>query len=405
MDEIRDHRCAGRNKEAYILAKTKLFDLMKRIGDQYVLRKQDMDLARELIYELTIVSYYVNKSDGLQFYDIMWLNFGTKFTTNLKFYLEPLKYTKMFRLGDKIKIDNINQANVPRFPCNPSIVNFGTGFLVNLRLVNTVYMNGKFLCFPSDSFIRSDNILLHLDGQFNIISQHKLIDFSEKFNQRERNYRAQYQGMEDCRLFWNKDGILSFSCCVGDTPSAMLTQALGRVPNVNRNLTEITENELKVELELMPSPINKDSEKNWLHLNDTTMLYGYNPLMYYDIHTHGISLIKNFDVTLLDHRGSAGVLFLPQGQLSIVHSHIENGDTGRIYLFRFVLINEDKLQLSRWFYLKEPGVEFVTGLCQSNNDIIISFGFRDHEDWFIIMPLNDVIGMLIDPLKVYIVPL
>ena len=92
-------------------------------------------------------------------------------------------------------------------------------------------------------------------------------------------------------------------------------------------------------------------------------------------------------------RGSAGPLPLPDtqggGRLVIVHS--VSVHERRVYLHRFLRLDDDWriTEVSRPFYFRHLGTEFVCGACLAHggDDLLMTLGVEDREAWVCRVPL------------------
>ena len=396
MELYYQYRDSRQYSKAYELLTKKIEEILKPCQGGNWVTQNNKDTLKNLYQEMTIISYYITKEEGLGYYDKIWLGYGDKMTANMDFYLEKLATIDSFKIGQGIiyPMEGCREIDLPRHSSNPSILNWDTGYLVNVRYVNTIYRYGKFEFFPTDGFIRTQNVLLHVDSNFKILSQHTYVEVLP----RAKDHQAQIKGLEDCRLFWFEDGCLGFLCSIPDNLDRQIKIGRGRIPSVKKSMSDITENQLGVELEIIESPIGKNAEKNWLICQDK-IIYQHHPFTLGEINNGQLKItnIISLPYTLIDHRGSAYPIKFGNGWLGIVHSHYNRAVDYRVYMHRFVWYDETLLpvKLSKWWYLNEKESEFVMSMCDRDTEVFISFG-TDIEAWITKISKRVIEDMLTD---------
>lgn len=400
MEIVRDYRYKGDNLKAYELGLKEYEPRRIKMPNGWLIRKEDINLFKELYVEFTIVMWYIGKKEEAKYYyDESWLVFGHKFTTNMAFYIDKLNVQNMIRLGDKIKKPHINDilTNPECYPCNPSIVNYKDGYIISLRLVNYNNIEGYYHYHQPDNTIRTKNMLIIVNSNFEILKTFLCL---EKFNQRPVNYTTPWQGLEDMRLYWTNEKYLGFSGSSGDTDTYQIKMSIGKFEKISLDQDYPDDEIIYYDLKLINSPTGNNVEKNWVYWNNNTFIYSYYPFLLYNIDTSSFQHIDTH-LKLIDFRGSTAPIPYNSGQLIIVHSHFDGGFVkGRTYIHRFLWFDTDnKIQkLSWWFFFRDQGVEFATGLVLSHDQqsLIISFGFHDNEDWFASIPISTVSSLLFD---------
>ena len=370
MDPIETYRLAGENQKAYDLAKVEY----ERLKDNPSAKER----LHKLVYELTIVSYYINKKHECgEYYDRLWLYHGIKFTKNLQFYLEPLPMISKFRLS------NNNIQNY--YPCNPSLLPDGDNYWTSIRWVNYIQIDGIYHFPHSTPKIHSILTLFYINKDFQVQALYRV----EEDDSRLKNPNSQISGMEDARLFWN-DNHLAFSCTVADIVDGRIGIAIGQIAEIKRGQPLPVDRNIKVKLRVCESPGKRGCEKNWLRWQDDTFLYDVSIGQLLNINTNHVNTIDH--KVLVDHRGGAGPLPFDDGQLVLVHSHLDQGFVkGRTYIHRFLWYRDKLEKYSRWFYFNNQGVEFAIGMIYKDKDhIIIGYGVDDREDWFGIISVEEI---------------
>ena len=284
---------------------------------------------------------------------------------------------------------------------NPSILNDNGQILVNLRNVNYALYHSENnvnehhwgpLCYlhPENNWIlHTYNILCKLDDQL-YIKEYTKIDTSTL----DVEPKWEFVGLEDARLVrWNN--TLYLSGVRRDTT----THGEGRI-----EISEIIYNNSKaseVSRQRIPAPPPNNSycEKNWMPILDLPYQYvkwtnptevvKYNP----DDKTCTTTTLTNYtDYQAGDLRGGSQVLRIKDYYIAIVHEvnlfHSEAGRKNAIYYHRFVLWDKDfnLIKVSDRFNFMGAKVEFCCGMCEFNDNYLITFGFQDNASFLLSMP-------------------
>jgi len=280
---------------------------------------------------------------------------------------------------------------------NPSIYNDNGRIIANLRNINyTLYHSEKkkfehhwgplVYIHPEDDLrLRTWNIVCELDENMNIKWYHH-IDTS-KHPDKEL---WEFVGLEDARLVrW--DGKL-YACGVRRDLDTIGT---GRMELCE---IEITENGVKeLNQNRIPVPGHTGDagsycEKNWMPILD--MPYHFvkwtngTEVVKYNIETQTTDqvLVKNWrDLGCIDLRGGSQVIpmgeeyrFCLNHETYLFRSPADRKDG--TYRHRFIVWdkNWDIAKVSKQFAFLNAEVEFAVGMCEYNDDYLITFGFQDN---------------------------
>lgn len=400
----------------------------------------------EIVRYLTILIYYVPelRDQGLYLSDWYIMNKSIKkdkslVVKNMKFYVNKLENIESISFNyTNLLIDNPKIKGSKYNPCNPSIIKIDDGYLVNIRFVN--FDQEKAIKYDSneiDNQIRTRNILVKYDKDFNMISQNEIIDKSWK--SKLDKSKVYVHGMEDILLFKRNDGIYFTFTSLDIEPYNTPMQNIAKLPDYPVDgYYEITD------IKLFESPKGKSVvEKNWLpisyNINNNkytsigtstststgtynkslyanTIIYHHEPLtlITYDISDSSLRKITpkitkettNDNIDYSRFRGSAPPIKLPDeslfdtGWLSIIHEVIFDDNNARTYIHKFVHYDKDFNSIedtSLPFYFDHLGIEFCRSMCYShdekNSRLILSVGIEDKEPKLYSIDINDIVKL------------
>jgi len=276
---------------------------------------------------------------------------------------------------------------------NPSIYNDGGKIFVNLRNINyTLYHAEKkkyenqwgplvYIHPENDMHLRTWNYMCELDENMRISKYHQ-IDTS-KFPDKQL---WEFVGLEDCRIVrW--DGKL-YVCGV--------RRDLDTIGTGRMELSEIivSDNGVKEIFQFrIPTPANRESycEKNWMPIID--MPYHFvkwtngTEVVKVDIENNVCEtvVLQNWrDIGCSDLRGGSQVIPFGPYRMCLVHeTNLFNSEAGRkdaTYRHRFVVWDSDWniIKVSKLFSFMNAEIEFAVGMCEFDNDLLITFGYQDN---------------------------
>ena len=320
---------------------------------------------------MSIISYYCqDRVSGLEScqqiidgYDHSW-HVRNQSLGNLRWYLDKIPSTK----STQIIYDKVPNGY---YQSSSSIIPDGDGFLMNIRLINyQINKKGSYLINDPKNVVRTKNVLVNLDSNFNITSSKNLIDNSGVHVHTDGLIR----GMEDIRLISGDPNY--FFCTRADI-------ANNRTPRVcfGRYTPEGSVNKLihlKYNSEI-------SCEKNWLPFfvgNDLYFIYQIKPfkLCKLDPETGQIDGMTSFNPSFQnidDFRGSAPSIYYKGGWLFTIHQvHISQP---RVYYHRLVWINKEFMDMkySRIFYFEKVGIEFNLSICHGGRELLLVYSVND----------------------------
>lgn len=285
---------------------------------------------------------------------------------------------------------------------NPSIYNDNGKILVNLRNINyTLYHAEKnkyenqwgplvYIHPENDMHLRTWNYMCELDENMRI-KLHSKIDTSQ-FPDKEL---WEFVGLEDARIVrWN--GKLYLTGVRRDLD----TKGTGRM-----ELSEIerTESGIK-EIAQYRIPIPGDDSleycnKNWMPILDMPFHYvkwtNGTSIVKYNIDTNVTEqvVLKDWkDLGCADLRGGSQVIPFGEYRMSLNHeTFLYQSEAGRkdgTYRHRFVVWDKDWniVKVSPQFSFMEAKIEFSIGLCEHQNDYLITFGYQDNAAYLLRVP-------------------
>lgn len=288
---------------------------------------------------------------------------------------------------------------------NPSILIDNGKIIVNIRHVNYTFFHSEKKLFQhpwgpltylhpeNDIHLRTDNYYCELSKDFEIIRFNKIN--TSKFDTYEPMW--DFVGLEDARLMrWN--GKLYITGVRRDTTTnGQGRMELSEIVVSNNAVTEISRFRI-------PPPKDMDSycEKNWMPILD--MPYHYikwtNPTELVSIdpvtQTSKTEFLGNQIWLPRDIRGGSQVMAFNEHYIALTHEvDLFKSEVGRkdaVYRHRFIVWdkNWNIVKHTDDFSIMDAHVEFSIGMCQYNNDILITFGFQDNAAYLLRMPVKEL---------------
>ena len=284
-------------------------------------------------------------------------------------------------------------------PCNPSICKIKNGYIVLCRTLNyELYIDGNRIEYNKCSPIKTKNIAVFYDKDFNKVKQTPIMDYVPV------NYFKQI-GPEDCRIFkWN-DEYWFVGTTYDTSMYGEMRALLGSLKNVEDG--DIIEFDKLISL---ASPGQAIHEKNWLPwiMNDKLlMVYSYDPFTILEVEKNGsykIIINQNQAFNLSQFRGSAAPIPFKDGYLLMVHEVISPRiwpfTTDMRYYHRFIYLDSElKInKISNCLTFKNEIIEYVCGMTldHSKQKIILGLGVWDREAYLGFMDAEYVWSLLND---------
>ena len=353
-----------------------------------------------VLYELTICCWYAGKvvegrlaCDRLLFDRSVDGGIKGQVHVNSRWYLEPLLVEDSFRVPVVCPLltdGGPTTSSETWRPLNPGIFRIGDQVVVNCRCVNYNQAGTSYTSLHSDGKIRTRNFLIYCDREWKATRQIEVQDHLEI-----PRYPKWIEGYEDCRFCVLPTGELVFSSVTFHlTPEYLAQIAVGRV-GADGELTSI---------QRIRGPVPGRCEKNWLpfvYRDELCFIYLYDPFVVLKPLPTGscdVVHVQPSPVDLSRFRGSAAPIEFDGGLLLIIHEVIFAANSERTYVHRFVwldLAQTPSIQkISHAWYLREPGIEFCSGMMRVGEDIYVSAGLKDREAWIFRVAVGTVRGML-----------
>lgn len=295
---------------------------------------------------------------------------------------------------------------------NPSIFNDGGKLKVVIRHVNYTFYHSENKLFlhpwgpltylhpENDQHLRTENYYGELDNAIDLnLNRVTKIDmsFGDTYEP-----KWEFVGLEDARLVrW--DGKLFITGVRRDTT----TNGQGRM---ELSEIQVTPDSVKeVSRFRIPTPIDPKSycEKNWMPILDKPYHFikwcGPTEIVRAIPETQGceqVLLGKNHADLRRDLRGGTQAIKIGNHYMAITHEvDLFKSDVGRkdaVYHHRWVMWDENWniVKYSREFFFLDAQVEFAIGMCQSNDDVIITFGFQDNAAYVLRCPISTVMNFI-----------
>ena len=295
---------------------------------------------------------------------------------------------------------------------NPSIVNDNGVLRVVIRHVNYTFYHSEHKLFlhpwgpltylhpENDQHLRTENYYGELDNAVDLnLGRVTKIDmsFGDTYEP-----KWDFVGLEDARIVrW--DGKLFITGVRRDTT----TNGQGRM---ELSEIQVTDDSVKeVSRFRIPTPIDPKSycEKNWMPIIDKPFHYikwcGPTEIVKAIPETQSceqVLLAENHPSIRRDLRGGTQAIKIGNHYVAITHEvDLFKSDVGRkdaVYHHRWIMWDENWniVKHSKEFFFLDAQVEFAIGMCQSNDDVIITFGFQDNAAYVLRCPISTIMNFI-----------
>lgn len=320
-------------------------------------------------YYKVILEYYSDRNSSIRMYDNLFLKSGLFTCEGYFFSHRVIPFEKQ-----EIKLPEYISSNPIWCPLNPSIINTGDKYILNVRVSNyRILPGGTYLSLDQDKVIRTRNIVRELDYKFKVIDEYELHQPPEY----QRNDKFGIKGLEDIRLFMYNDD-LHFTSATYDTHKLNVQRVvLGKVRD--KKIVNI------INLDIPGQ--KRTTEKNWLpYVNDDKLLmvYSCQPFITLDctnprnIKLHSMNRCDG-GYDLRQFRGSCPPIKYKDGYLFMIHQVYTKRDNSKVYVQRLVYEVNDKIRsFSHQFYFEQHEIEFCSGMCcDEEGDFVFTFGVND----------------------------
>lgn len=259
----------------------------------------------------------------------------------------------------------------PYLPLNPSVWIDGDERRVFVRTVNYRTDPGDFVIHDPNWVIRTQNYDLHMSSDWRILDAPAVIDRSPG----PPLHGYPVRGFEDGRIFKHR-GRWWFIAAVRDRHPTGLCEIA---------LCELRDGDV-VSTRLLRGPWSNLHQKNWVPVVEGDRLrfvYGADPTVILECDVDSSELVELSSRPpglALDHvRGGSQAVRTDQGWLYVAHEAVVFSDFNRVYLHRFVALDDDLriTGISDPFYFALRTIEFVAGLARDGDRLVASFGIDD----------------------------
>lgn len=274
-------------------------------------------------------------------------------------------------------VKNVIGKEYTFYACNPTIVEFEDGYLVNIRWVNYSY--------HEDGRCNLQHIIyVNLNSRYKI--DKNFIQTSE-----EEFLQEDYQkipicgsfGLEDFRIF-KVDQDYYYTATGHDTTRNILA--------VSSGIYDMDTYKVPIQIivpsfyDAYKSPLQ---EKNWaycMYQNKMAFVYEWYPLKITEIdyETNQLNLIltKPMPSFFENARGSSSGYTIGNEIWFVVHNRrrwVKNGELYSYYEDSFVVfdLNMNLKRYSEWFKLGNKRIQFCTGIVVRDKEIILSYSLLD----------------------------
>ena len=326
---------------------------------------------KEFHYYLMFKSYPNDLIQGYKSCDYLINNFNTPCASyNLIFYTSPLK----IKWKKEIKIKNEIENFVPSSSC---MLKYENNYYCIQRCVNYIIdkENGSYIFRGNFKTIKTENIMLTLDNNLNIINEN-IIKYDKP------PFKNNIEGYEDVRFFNDINNFIATSLQHHNRGYPTIISGNIENPKENPKFSNIKN-----------WCINYCCEKNWIPIpkfscpnyqKENVCIYKIHPLELVNIDTGFIHkqnnlkpLIKNQELT---HRlrGSSIIIEWNNGFLMIVHQVGMKHNGKRIYYHRWLWIDKNwkYFKLSPTFNFEKEDIEYTLSICNYDNDKTSGFATK-----------------------------
>ena len=344
------------------------------------------------LYEISILAYYLGKhTSGKNACNVLLLsNWGdvkiTNVQKNVVFYTE----TPPDLTHEKINFE-IEGYNA----CNPSLLVYENKLLLNIRAVNYILTNGRYITIKD---AQKSN-----DPQYNDV----YTDFNEHNPVQTRNFRRWYN--EDDLTEITQEHMLPFhpTVCIGfEDMRLFLFDNEPWVISTTRHTNTEARNEMVIGNSKFMHILENLSfcEKNWSFIQtdeDLCFIYSWQPftVLYYktsDVRDASLQKLKHYkkstrtyDLNLKDFRLSSCAIKTDTGYLIAVHVVYSHHDVSRNYIHRIVHLDADMniTHITKLFKLSNDVIDYISSIAIFEDNFYFAWGKHDKEAYLSRIPL------------------
>jgi hypothetical protein len=339
-----------------------------------------------LDYEYTVLQFYVNplRIEGcrasmrymLKDQSIPLLD---NVLSNMEFYIEDLKNATN---PEDLKTP---QSIGPYRPSSVSVTRYQGSLITNVRYVNYhTSEQGTYTARDPENIVRTQNLCLRND-QWNKIFPST--DSNTEFIKEDPSvptYLTNVMGLEDVRIFNDGSGIIFTAATKSLTNDGKIHMAYGTYDLATNSMTNV---------QVIPSPMGAECEKNWLFVPGNKIIYRWYPFQAGILENGKLNLTTVHQVPpyFKQLRGSAnGILY---NNKIVCLTHVVKYATPRKYYHHLVTLDPTTLKplsISMPFYFKTHGIEYCLGIDIENDDITFYYSTFDSSPRTMKVPYNKI---------------
>jgi glycosyltransferase involved in cell wall biosynthesis len=392
-------RKIGNNADCYMYAKRALRIPYPRSNNYRIARDAYISSCE---WEISVSAYYDNdtRDEGRRISEQLLVKKDVPADTlnqvrwNLQFYLTELKPTNFVTLDcERIPLE---KGCGYYYQCNPCIVRYRDGYLVNVRHVNFTFYAKRYFAIGTD-VVNTHNTLLRLSSDFKVISSVRLQDVIGG------DVPSKVRGHEDVRLI---EGL-----CTDDR--VWFTSTLRYTHDAPQQVlceVDLTTGKFLRKVLLNRGDATK-TEKNWSVLptsmvddklpSTISYIYNHNPMEIdkFDLVTGKLlsSQVHTLPFVPKEYRGSCAPIKVRSRWIGMVHEVIMI-DNYRNYIHRWVEYDEvfALKRFSNSFNFLIRGFEYVNGMCLSHDSehIVLGLGINDNQACLCLVQVDTVLESL-----------
>jgi len=315
--------------------------------------------------EISILAFYVDKEyDVSKHFKKILVNHPSNFynyINNLHWYKKSINEF----LIEKHDLNNLTNISPNFHVSSPSIVKEvdSPNYLLNLRTVSYRIENGQYLPDKETGTIRTQNIFIKLDKNFQKLVEHRF-DIPEP--------KRLVNGLEDIRIFYDEKNDLKF---IGN--EALFEDKVKMVYG-DYNLNKDT-----LDFEILESPYGLQTEKNWspfTYEGKNKILYNWSPFTIAEIVDGKLEVRKFIEKSIPYTRGGSpgfeydGIIYF------LVHFVGYGENNKREYYHSIIKIDATTLEYidhSILFTFDNEMIEYGIGLIIEDDRVIITHSSND----------------------------
>jgi len=361
----------------------------KRIPKPQVALFLESEIYDHLLdYEYTVLQFYVNplRIEGcrasmrymLKDQSVPLLD---NVASNMEFYVEDLK--EATKPEDLKTVPSIG----PYRPSSVSVTRHQGSLITNVRYVNYhTSEQGIYTARDPENIVRTQNLCLRNDSWDKLFpsdTSANPYDFVKE-DESVTTYPTNVMGYEDVRIFSDGSNVFFTAATKSLTNDGKIHMAYGSYNLASNSLSNV---------QVIPSPLGAECEKNWLFVPGNRIVYRWNPFQAGTIENGRLNLTTTYSVPpyFRQLRGSAnGVLY---NNTIVCLTHVVKYGTPRKYYHHLVTLEPTSLKplsISLPFYFKTHGIEYCLGMDIEGDTITFYYSTFDAHPRTMKIPYNKI---------------